>query len=122
MTSRGRLSTTFKVDKTLSLQLQGMYKGGIKTEYQHRLTTYTIDFALTKTILKGNATISFNIKDIFNTNAREVYTYSANAYRESYMRREPRQIQLSLTYNFKKGDKIENNKKKREAFQVEQED
>ena len=38
------------------------------------------------------------------------------------MRREPRQIQLSLTYNFKKGDKIENNKKKREAFQVEQED
>ena len=122
MTSRGRLSTTFKVDKTLSLQLQGMYKGGIKTEYQHRLTTYTIDFALTKTILKGNATISFNIKDIFNTNAREVYTYSANAYRESYMRREPRQIQLSLTYNFKKGDKIENNKKKREVFQVEQED
>ncbi|ALR29970.1 TonB-dependent receptor [Chryseobacterium sp. IHB B 17019] len=112
--TRARLTTTVKVDKTLNFQFQGFYRGGQKTAYQDRKDMYAINFGASKTIWNGNATISFNIQDIFNTRAMRSTTYTANSVRDSYMQWQPRQFALSFTYRFKQGEKIEQPKKKKD--------
>jgi len=113
--TRARLTTTFKVDKTFNFQIQGFYRGGQKTAYQDRKDMYAINFGASKTIWDGNATISFNIQDIFNTRAMQATTYTANSIRDSYMQWQPRQFALSLTYRFKQGnEKVEQPKRKKD--------
>jgi len=113
--TRARLTTTFKVDKTFNFQIQGFYRGGQKTAYQDRKDMYAINFGASKTIWDGNGTISFNIQDIFNTRAMQATTYTANSIRDSYMQWQPRQFALSLTYRFKQGnEKVEQPKRKKD--------
>ncbi|ROH99413.1 TonB-dependent receptor [Chryseobacterium daecheongense] len=112
--SRARLTSTFKIDKTFSFQVQGFYRGGQKTENQDRKDMYAINFGASKTIWKGNGTISFNIQDIFNTRSMRSVTNTSEFSRESYMQWQPRQFALSLTYRFKQGEKVEQPKKKKD--------
>lgn len=112
--TRARLSSTFKVDKTFSLQLQGFYRGGQKTAYQDRKDMYAINFGASKTIWKGDGTLAFNIQDIFNTRSMRSTTYTANSVRDSYMQWQPRQFSVSLTYRFKQGEKVDQPKRKKD--------
>lgn len=112
--NRMRLNSTFRIDKTLSVQLQGFYRGGQKTDFQDRKAMYALNLGASKTIWNGNGTIAFNIQDIFNTRNRTIHTFSETATRESYMQWQPRQISLSLSYRFKQGEKVEQPKRKRE--------
>lgn len=114
VSTRSRLTTTFKVDKTLNFQVQGFFRGGQKTEYQHRKDMYAINFGASKTIWNGNGTIAFNIQDVFNTRAMQSTTYTANSVRDSYMQWQPRQFTMSLTYRFKQGEKVEQPKRKKD--------
>lgn len=120
ISTRSRLTSTFKIDKTFNVQIQGYYRGGQKTEYQNRKDMYSVNLGASKTILKGNGTLSFNIQDIFNTRAMRSTTYTANSIRESYMQWQPRQFSLSFTYRFKQGEKIEQSKKKKDINNNEQ--
>ncbi|CAD7816627.1 hypothetical protein CHRY9390_03207 [Chryseobacterium aquaeductus] len=113
--TRARLTSTFKIDKTFSFQLQGFYRGAQKTENQTRNDMYALNFGASKTIWDGNGTVSFNIQDIFNTRAMRSSTNTADFTRESYMQWQPRQFAVSLTYRFKQGDKIEQPKKKKDV-------
>lgn len=112
--ARSRLSSTFKVDKTFSFQIQAFYRGGQKTAYQDRKDMYAVSLGASKTLWKGNGTLSFNIQDIFNTRAMKFATYTANSFRDSYMQWQPRQASISLTYRFKQGEKVEQPKKKKD--------
>lgn len=112
--TRARLTSTIKVDKTFNFQIQGFYRGGQKTAYQDRKDMYAINFGASKTIWKGDGTLAFNIQDIFNTRAMRSTTYTANSVRDSYMQWQPRQFSVSLTYRFKQGEKIEQPKKKKD--------
>ncbi|SEW29248.1 Outer membrane receptor proteins, mostly Fe transport [Chryseobacterium wanjuense] len=112
--SRARLTSTFKVDKTFNFQIQGFYRGGQKTQSLDRKDMYAISFGASKTVMKGNGTISFNIQDIFNTRAMQSTAYGPNYIRDSYMQWQPRQFALSFTYRFKQGEKIEPPKKKKD--------
>lgn len=113
--TRARLTSTFKIDKTFSFQLQGFYRGGQKTAYQDRKDMYALNLGASKTIWKGNGTLSFNVQDIFNTRAMRSTTYGENFTRESYMQWQPRQFAVSLTYRFKQGEKIEQPKRKKDV-------
>ncbi|OCK52862.1 TonB-dependent receptor [Chryseobacterium sp. CBo1] len=112
--TRARLTSTFKVDKTFSFQIQGFYRGGQKTQSIDRKDMYALNFGASKTIWKGDGTLSFNIQDIFNTRAMESTAYGSNFVRDSYMQWQPRQFALSLTYRFKQGEKIEQPKRKKD--------
>lgn len=114
ISTKSRLTSTFKIDKTLNLQLQGFYRGGTKTDYQVRKDMYAINFGASKTIWNGNGTIAFNIQDIFNTRSMRATTYTANSTRDSYMQWQPRQFAVSLTYRFKQGEKIDQPKRKKD--------
>lgn len=110
-----RLTSTVKLDKTFSFQLQGFYRGAQKTENQNRNDMYALNFGASKTIWKGDGTLSFNIQDIFNTRAMRSTTNTADFSRESYMQWQPRQFAVSLTYRFKQGEKIEQPKRKKDV-------
>ncbi|WP_061084312.1 TonB-dependent receptor domain-containing protein [Chryseobacterium indologenes] len=112
--TRARLNTTFKLDKTLSVQLQGFYRGAQKSANQNTQDMYALNFGASKTIWKGDGTISFNIQDIFNTRSREVFSFNSDYTRRNYMQWQPRQFSISLTYRFKQGEKIEQPKKKKD--------
>ncbi|MFZ4927894.1 TonB-dependent receptor domain-containing protein [Chryseobacterium sp. Mn2064] len=112
--SRARLTSTFKVDKTFSFQLQGFYRGAQKTQSIDRKDMYALSLGASKTIWSGNGTISFNIQDIFNTRAMRSTAYGPNYVRDNYMQWQPRQFALSLTYRFKQGEKVDQPKKKKD--------
>lgn len=112
--TRARLNTTFRLDKTLSVQLQGFYRGAQKSANQNTQDMYALNLGASKTIWKGDGTISFNIQDIFNTRSREVFSFNEDYTRRNYMQWQPRQFAISLTYRFKQGEKIEQPKKKKD--------
>lgn len=112
--TRARLTSTIKIDKTFSFQIQGFYRGGQKTQSIDRKDMYALNLGASKTIWKGDGTLSFNIQDIFNTRAMESTAYGSNFVRDSYMQWQPRQFALSLTYRFKQGEKIEQPKRKKD--------
>lgn len=112
--SRVRLTTTFKPDKNTSLQVQGFYRGAEKTVSNDRKGMYAVSFGASRTILKGDGTLAFNIQDIFNSRARE-FTFTGAEYTQySYNQFSPRQFSLSFTYRFKQGDKIDQPKRKKD--------
>jgi hypothetical protein len=111
---RSRITTSFKVDKTFNFQLQGFYRGAENTKSTDRRDMYAINFGASKTVLKGNGTITFNIQDIFNTRAMRNVTRTAEFTRENYMQWQPRQFALSFSYRFKQGEKVDQPKKKKD--------
>ncbi len=112
--TRARLTTTFKPDKNTSLQLQGFYRGAEKTVSNDRKGMYAVSFGASRTILKGDGTLAFNIQDIFNSRARE-FTFTGAEYSQySYNQFSPRQFSLSLTYRFKQGEKVDQPKRKKD--------
>ncbi|WP_295200958.1 TonB-dependent receptor [uncultured Chryseobacterium sp.] len=114
LSTRARLTTTFKIDKTFNFQFQGFYRGGQKSQNMNRKDMYAINFGASKTVLDGNGTISFNIQDIFNTRAMRSLTKNSDFIRDSYMQWQPRQFALSFTYRFKQGEKIDQPKRKKD--------
>ena len=113
--SRFRLTNSFKIDKTLSMQVQGFYRGGQKTASSESKPMYVLNFGANKTIWKGNGTVAFNIQDILGTRGREVTSFGNNFEKESFMRWNPRTFNISLTYRFKQGEKIEQPKRKKDV-------
>ncbi len=113
--TRARLTSTFKIDKTFNFQIQGNYRGAENTKSSDRKDMYAINFGASKTVLKGDGTITFNIQDIFNTRAMRSTSYGDGFSRDSYMQWQPRQFAVSFTYRFKQGDKIEQPKKKKDV-------
>ena len=109
-----RLTNTFKVDKTLNMQLQGFYRGAENTVSQSRKGIYVVNFGASKTIWNGDGTFTFNIQDIFNTRARQSTTFGEGFERESYMQFSPRNFSLGFTYRFKQGEKIEQKRRKKD--------
>ena len=112
--TRFRLTNSFKVDKTFSMQVQGFYRGGQKTASSESKPMYVLNFGANKTIWKGNGTLAFNIQDILGTRGREMTGFGNNFEKESFMRWNPRSFNVSLTYRFKQGEKVDQPKRKKD--------
>lgn len=112
--TRLRLTNSFKIDKTLSMQVQGFYRGGEKTASSESKDMYVLNFGANKTIWKNSGTIAFNIQDILGTRGRKSTSFGPGYERDSYMRWSPRTFNISLTYRFKQGDKVDAPKKKKD--------
>ena len=111
---RLRFNNTFKIDKTLSFQIQSMYRAGEKTAMNNRKAMYGVDFGASKTIWKGNGTVALNLRDAFNTRRMRNSSNTPQFTRDMEMQWQPRQISVSLTYKFKQGEKVEVKKPKKD--------
>lgn len=96
-----RLTAAFKLDKTTNMQLQGNYNAGQKNFQNERLAIYSLNFGFSKNIWDNQATINFNVQDIFNSRRRRVKTFSDTFFREMEMQMMPRMVNLSFSYRFK---------------------
>lgn len=112
--TRIRLTNSFKIDKTLNMQLQGFYRGGQKTASSESKDMYVLNFGANKTIWNNNGTIAFNIQDILGTRGRNTTSFGPGYERDSYMRWSPRSFNVSLTYRFKQGEKVDAPKRKKD--------
>ena len=99
--SRGRLSSNFTLPADFKLQLAANYMGGIETAQQKVEDNLSMDLSVSKDLFNKKATLSFNIRDVFDSRQREV-TQFANDYTDyGKMRWMVRSYNLSFTYRFK---------------------
>jgi len=113
--SNARLNTTFRFSRTLNMQLQGFYRGGLKTNDQKRSDMYALNLGMSKTFWKGNGTLSLNVRDVLDSLNREIFNFNEAYDRRSYNQWQTRQVSVSFSYRFRKGEKVEQPKKKRET-------
>ncbi len=97
-----RASSKFNLPAKIDLQLNGNYDAEQKTAQGKSKANASMNFALSKDVLKDKATIAFNINDVFNSRKRinEAQLAQVNSYSEMQWRQ--RQFTLSFTYRFNK--------------------
>ncbi|MBP4138351.1 outer membrane beta-barrel family protein [Flavobacterium geliluteum] len=97
-----RISSKVTLPYKIDWQLTGVYNGEQKTAQGKNLGQFGMNTSFSKDILKEQATVAFNVSDIFNSRVMRSYTYLENqtSYGEMQFRR--RQINLSFTYRFNK--------------------
>lgn len=98
-----RLNSKITLPYKIDFQSNYFYEGEQKTAQGKRLSMSNLSLALSKDILKDNATIALNANDIFNSNKRRIDTFidgSLESYSEFQRRR--RTVLLTFTYRFNK--------------------
>lgn len=93
----GNIMNRFNFWKS-NLQLSFNYRGPSTSAQGRNKAMYSADFGWSKDILKGNATIQFSVRDIFNSRKWRGYidTDALNSYQEFQWRR--RQFTLGFSY------------------------
>ncbi|TGN30223.1 TonB-dependent receptor domain-containing protein [Empedobacter tilapiae] len=109
--SRGRLSSNFTLPADFKIQLAGNYMGSIKTAQQKIEDNLSMDFSLSKDLFKKQATLTLNIRDVFNSRKREMTQYGTDYINYESMRWMKRSLNLSFTYRFKKTNEKEQRKR-----------
>jgi outer membrane receptor protein involved in Fe transport len=77
------------------------------------LSYFYVDFGISREVFKGNGTLAFNVRDLFNSRKRKSIIDSDGLYSKSENQFHPRQIQLSLIFRLNR----EANDKEEEEFQ-----
>lgn len=96
----GRLSNSFTLPAKFSAQISGMYRAGNKTSQMERKPMYGADFSLSKDLFNDNATLSFSIRDIFNTRKMRMNSWGEDFNIENTFRWSVRSYNLSFAYRF----------------------
>jgi hypothetical protein len=93
--------------KRLDVQLTGDYRSPQETTQGKIKSIYSIDATLALDVLKGNATLTLNGKDLFNSRKRRNVVDEPGYYSESEFQWSSRQVILGFSYRL-------NQKKKKE--------
>ncbi len=104
---RTRYSATFTLPSKIDFQLQANYRGPMRNGQSERKGVFVMNIGLAKDLFKNNATLSLNVRDLFNSRRMQIFTQEPTFQRELDMQWRERQWTLSFTYRF-------NQKKKRE--------
>jgi hypothetical protein len=111
----GRYNVSFNLFKSIKFQIQNYYRGPIETGQYRRKGFYGMNLGVSNDLFKGNGSLAFNIRDVFNSNRRLVTTFGEDFTRDLDLQYRVRQFNLSLTYRFnqkqhkgKKGSQYDN--------------
>ncbi|MCH8533435.1 MAG: TonB-dependent receptor [Flavobacteriaceae bacterium] len=102
----GRLSSRVELPWGINWQTNGFYRGPLENAQTKTDPILSLDLAFSKDILNDNATISFNVRDVFNSRRRIQSTRALNADGELLFTSENefqwrvRQITASIVYRF----------------------
>ncbi len=95
-----RGSAKVSLPYNIDWQTNAFYRGPSNNAQTETEGILSVDLALSKDIFNENATIGFNISDLFNTRKRNSLTTTNTFISESEFQRRPRSINLSFTYRF----------------------
>ena len=102
-----RLNSKVTLPANIDFQTRMFYSGPSEDAQSKSEGVFSTNVALSKDIFNEQATISFNVSDVFNSRKRRSETFTDTFFNESEFQWRQRQATLSLTYRF-------NQKKKRE--------
>lgn len=102
-----RYNNQFTLPKLVDCQVRINYRAGQETPQGRRKSITSIDLALGRDIFRGNGTLTFSVRDLFNTRRYRYSNEGPNFFSEGLYRRQFRQFTLSLNYRL-------NQKKKRQ--------
>lgn len=102
-----RLSNNFTLPSKINFQLNANYRGSEKNAQEKRKAQFSMDLALSKDVFGDKGTLSFNIRDVFNSRRRQETNYGENFISEIDLQWRPRTFTLSFAYRI-------NQKKKRQ--------
>lgn len=94
--ARGTSKITLPAD--IDWQTTMMYRGPRQNSQSKRDGMFMTNLAFSKDILKGNATLVFNVDDLFNTRKRESVTTTDTFIENGTFQWRERQFRLSFTY------------------------
>ncbi|MFV0305879.1 MAG: TonB-dependent receptor domain-containing protein [Moheibacter sp.] len=101
----GRLTNSFTLPAKFSIQLAASYRGGMKTAQSNRKAMYGADLSINKDLFNDNATITLNVRDLFNSRAFDYTSFGDDFYIDSHNRWNVRSINLTFTYRFNQSKK-----------------
>lgn len=119
----GKLNTNFKLSRSLTMQVSGMYQSKTNLPVNtnsnqpgppnmtsqsasqgYIASFYEVDLAVKKTFLAGKMAVSLSANDIFRSRIQDQYTYSTY-FTQDYSRiKDPQMVRLNWSYNFGKVD------------------
>ncbi|MGS2726050.1 outer membrane beta-barrel protein [Psychroserpens sp. BH13MA-6] len=92
----GKVTLPAKID----WQTNAFYRGARENAQTRTKGLFSLDLAFSKEIFKDNATVSLNVRDVFNSRIRRSFTTTEFFNRESESQWRQRQITLSVIYRF----------------------
>ncbi len=84
--------------KNTDFQVRYHYRSRRQTTQGYRLPSWSMDLALSKDILKGNGTITLNVRDLFNTRRWRSVSEGENFYQYNNGQWRSRQANLTFSY------------------------
>jgi hypothetical protein len=91
--------------KYFNNQLSFNYRAPQDTPQGKRLSTYNLDLGMNRDILKGKATVSLRVRDLFNTRKRRSEVIDDNLIQTSEFQWRSRQATLGLVYRLNQKNK-----------------
>lgn len=95
-----RISSKVTLPYKIDWQMNGMYKAPYDNAQGRVKGNISANLSLSKDILKDQATITFNVNDLFDSRKRESDSYLPYSNSYSEMQWRGRQVNLSFTYRF----------------------
>lgn len=103
----GRMSNNITLPYKTDMQISGFYYAGSENAQSKRDPMWGVDLALSKDILQGDGTLSFNVRDLFETRRRKMMNFGPGYESNMDMQWRGRQFTLSLTYRINQNKKRE---------------
>lgn len=95
-----RFNNKFTLPGEIDWQTRLFYRGPRETAISKSKGMFSTDLAFSKDLFKDNASLAFNISDVFNTRKRSSETTTETFYSESEFQWRKRSFNLSFTYRF----------------------
>lgn len=111
-----KLSSNTILKDGLSFQVSGNYRSPMLTPQGEMAASWNVDLAFKKDIFKEQASISFRISDVFNTQQFNVKMSDTNLSGNMVRKRESRVAFLTLSYKINEGIKQRQRKRAQENF------
>lgn len=93
-----RFTSRFTFWGNTDFQIRGNYEAKEQTTQGYRKPNWFLDLALSKDVLKNNATLTLNVRDLFNTRRYRHVSEGETFYTESDWQWRQRQINLTFSY------------------------
>jgi len=108
-----RFNSKITLPGEIQWQTRLMYSAPQKRAQSDQLAQFNTDLAFSKDLFKDKATLTLNVKNLFNTRKFELITYNENrenteSITDLSLQRRIRQISLNFTYRFNQKKKKEN--------------
>ncbi|WP_431134397.1 outer membrane beta-barrel protein [Psychroserpens mesophilus] len=104
-----RFSSKVSLPGKIDWQTNMNYRGAREDAQTRTKGIFSMDLAFSKEVFKDNATISLNVRDVFNSRIRKSFTTTDFFNRESESQWRQRQVTLSLIYRFNQQKKRQRN-------------